>query len=190
MCRLPYFCVTGVSFLKTLGYDPTALPDNYHRERPPNMDVIHRNLLILKDALNPDSNTGQLTKEFVIFSTNELQKFVSEFKTLLLDVVAMETSISRAELNDDATLRRALSLLSDPSSRSKRIPPEVRDDLVKDLQYLLRIEEMDREWVERAKVSVVKEKLRLTHEVPVSGILMAAFRTLEIDHQNAIEMWS
>ena len=155
------------------------------------MDVIHRNLLIVRDALNPASQTGKMTKDFVIFATKELQKFVCEFKILLLDVVAMETSFARHELNDDATLKKALSILSDPSYHSKRIPLEVRDDLVKDLKYLVRMEEMDREWVERAKNGEAeKGKLRLTDEVPVSGILMATFSTLEVDHQNAIEMWA
>lgn len=153
------------------------------------MDVIYRNFLILKDALDTESKTGQMTKDFVIFATNELQRFVNEFKVLLLDVVAMETSIPRSDLNDDVILKKALSVLNDPNYRSKRIPAEVRDDLLKDLKYLIRMEEMDREWVEKAKVSVIKEKLRLTDEVPVSGILMASFRTLEVDHQNAIDMW-
>jgi hypothetical protein len=180
----------GDDYLAQHGFVVDAIPNDYLDQRPFNMDVIRRNLSILEDLINVDSPNSAKTMQFIVSVTNEMSQKVMEFETSLLDLLAMVMNVPLNELKDPAVLAESLKILKSPYYRSAvGLTPEARSDLIGDLQYLMEMRQMDRDWMEKAKGTLTVAKNQLTDVVPVSGRLFAIFRAHEQDHRTAIERW-
>jgi len=182
--------LTGDDYLAQHGFVVDAIPNDYLDRRPSNMDVIRRNLEILEDLISANSPNSAKTMQFIISVTNEMSQKVCEFEASLLDLLAMVTNIPLQELKDPAVLSESLKMLKSPYFRGRGgLTPEARCDLIGDLQYLMEMRQMDRDWMEKAKGTLTTAKNQLTDVVPVSGRLFAIFRAHEQDHRTAIERW-
>ena len=184
--------LSGDEYLAQHGFVVDAIPNDYLDRRPPNMDVIRRNLEILDDLININSPNSAKTMQFIVSVTNEMSQKVRDFETSLLDLLAAVTNIPLLELKDPAVLAESLKNLKSPYFRNRNftwMSHESRNELIEDLQYLMEMRQMDHDWLERAKSPLKGAKNKLTDVVPVSGRLFAIFRAHEQDHRTAIERW-
>ena len=153
-------------YLKDCGYEHDVLPENYTKEKPKDLDSLKKNLLIVQDLIEGESE--------------ELDNFVDE--TTLEVYEMLEKLLHEIEF----VLQRKWTKMN----LEVEYTEEDIESLKKDYDYLMKVKEMDLELKEKRKQKVrEKEPLRISEVVPVSGLVMARFHIFRAECQTSLLVW-
>ena len=187
--------------LSQVNYDFKAFDeDTYIDERPPSLDKIKENLLIIQDLLNPKHPLHHK----VLFATEEVKKEVypviddfilKSYVILYLEVLGEKLSLESTDnLIYQVPLDRVKKKLDNKIKRRKEsnLKPSTRyiqlDDLIKDLQYIVEMKKLEMK-TDGDREEGGAKKLELSKAVPLSGLVMGVFFRLENILKTVLELW-
>ena len=153
-------------YLKDCGYGHDVIPENYTKEKPKDLDSLKKNLSIVQDLIEGESE--------------ELDNFVDE--TTLEVYEMLEKLLHEIEF----VLQRKWTKMN---LEVEYTEVDI-ESLKKDYDYLMKVKEMDLELKEKRKQKVrEKEPLRISEVVPVSGLVMARFHIFRAECQTSLMIW-
>ena len=153
-------------YLKDCGYGHDVIPENYTKEKPKDLDSLKKNLSIVQDLIEGESE--------------ELDNFVDE---TTLEVYEM---LERLLHEIEFVLKRDWKR----TNFGLKFTEEDIESVKKDYEYLMKVKQMDLELKEKRKQkNREKEPLRMTDAVPVSGLVMARFHIFRAECQTSLMIW-
>ena len=153
-------------YLEDCGYRRDVIPENYTEEKPKDLDSLKKNLSIVQDLIEGESEE---LDNFVDETTLEVHKILEK----LLDEIEFVLELRWTKMNLEVEYTE-----------------EDIESLKKDRDYLMKVKQMDLELKEKRKQKKrEKEPLQMTDAVPVSGLVMARFHIFRAECQTSLMIW-
>ena len=159
-------------YLKDCGYEHDVLPENYTEEKPKDLDSLKKNLSIVQDLIEEESEE---LENFVDETTLEVYEMLEK---LLHEIEFVLSHVAKIDLKFELKLIKL------------EYSEEEIESLKKDYEYLMKVKEMDLELKEKRKQKKrEKEPIQMTDAVPVSGLVMARFHIFRAECQTSLMIW-
>lgn len=170
-------------YLEEQGYRPEALPEDYIRDCPQDLDVVRANLKLVQEVIDIKGPKRQATKQFIeelkALIYREIDAFAAENKCLLQQTLRLKARDFQAGGPWQTLVKEA----------SSKAPEQVQNwvrDFLEDYQYIEEMKRMEEvEFVEEGG----DQKLRLSAVVPISGLIVGKFSILENELSTALSFW-
>jgi hypothetical protein len=148
-------------------------------DKPPaSLDAVSRNLAIVRELLaasRKDPEMVALLDRVAIRVYREIDEFIDATKYVLSVELEIRTG-NKDTIVAEATAKLASIAVADPKD------PRVKfcGDMLKDLQYVVRMKELE----------TTTERVGCLDVVPVSGLVLGRFTRFENELQTVLSIWS
>ena len=138
--------------------------------------LVRENIKIIEEALEEkDIHSLQpFVKEMKDKIYPKIDLFIYDAKIILCDEF-------KVDLNDENFLEKVKMKYNEEKSNIEKVLSGWIDEIIKDLEYLYEMKELENETDPNAEKSL--------HIVPISGLVMSVFCRLLNDNRNVLEYW-
>jgi len=175
-------------------YDETAWSEDTYIDSPPrDIEGVRKNLQVVKELLNTESELHQLVIDVTEDIKREVYPVIDDLimkAHVVLSHEILEKRISYQYNPNDFNIDEVKNIFdSKKESMKAELGEEIvsqYDGLIKDLKYLVEMKELENKTAEGQKK---KGKLELSYAVPLSGLVMGCFFRLENILKTVLELW-
>ena len=167
------------AFLERIGYEFSAVPENYILEPPKSLDTIRDNLTIIQAILDPNDNTYDvkgLIRDLQAQIYPKIDLFIRNAGTAIADQLGLEGS--------SFSLPTATAAFNQLRATLDEQQATWIDDLLKDIEYLTKIKELEERPPTEGSFS---DHLDI---VPMSGLIVGSFYRFENELKTVLEVWA
>ena len=157
-------------FLESLGYQSSAIPDDYIANPPSNIQPIRNNLQIVTEVLNTKDDIHHV-REFLSKLTSEIYERIDEFILSAHYAISPYIELPRP-FPPPLSLEELGELIIRVEGTEEAVIEENVLGLIKDLEYLMEMKDMDENSDNNTGGT---SPLVLSKVVPVKGLIMGSF---------------
>eukprot|EP01103_Thecamoeba_quadrilineata_P016057 TRINITY_DN5264_c0_g1_i2.p1 TRINITY_DN5264_c0_g1~~TRINITY_DN5264_c0_g1_i2.p1 ORF type:complete len:303 (+),score=59.11 TRINITY_DN5264_c0_g1_i2:130-909(+) len=169
-------------FLAKAGYRVNAVPNNYTEQPPDCLADVRYNLNLLNGILDESQDSKYGTQAMMQQVAARIYPLIDEFinncLVILADHFRWPGTLNAAHLDILDSQRQKMATEAPPDEGEKIYPRWARD-MLKDVKYLVRMKELEKD-----------KSCRERDIVPISGLIISCFVRNQKEHQTVLELWA
>eukprot|EP01102_Stenamoeba_stenopodia_P006312 TRINITY_DN172_c0_g1_i1.p1 TRINITY_DN172_c0_g1~~TRINITY_DN172_c0_g1_i1.p1 ORF type:complete len:941 (+),score=160.26 TRINITY_DN172_c0_g1_i1:162-2984(+) len=160
-------------FLQDLGFVVDALPDDYIEKPPKDMDVVKKNLEIIREVLDVKTDKHKTT-ELIKLLCDRIYPVIKDFVSQAQFMIS-----EQFDLHKDPILDKYENELNSKLEKTEQIETWFAE-LMKDIKTLKKMKGMESARPDKKSLDIV----------PISGLIIGRFVRQENELKTAIELWN